>query len=418
MHNTPRPELAIHGGSAVRDEFLVFGSPHIGDEEIAEVVETLRSGWLSTGPRTRRFEEDFRRYIGCKHAIAVNSCTAGLHLVLLAAGVGPGDLVITTPMTFAATANVIVHSGASPVFVDIDRQTLNMASDQLEDAVKALIRHRPASPYHKAGNGHLKAIIPVHMAGRPCDMDAIMEIARRFDLVVVEDAAHAAEARYRDRKIGTIGEATAFSFYVTKNICTGEGGMVTTERGDWAEEIRINSLHGLSKDAWKRYSADGFQPYEAVCPGFKCNMTDLQAALGIHQLARAERNLVVRDRHWRRYNDGFADLSEVITPTEEASIRHARHLYSILLNLERLNCSRNEFTAALRAENIGTGVHFTALHLHRYYRERFGYRPGDFPHAEWVGERTVSLPLSAKLTDRDVEDVIFAVRKVVQAYRR
>jgi len=288
------------------------------------------------------------------------------------------------------------------------------------------------------------------MAGRPCDMDAIMDIARRHDLVVIEDAAHAVEAWYRGRKIGTIGDITAFSFYVTKNICTGEGGMVTTARDDWAEEIRIKSLHGISKDAWKRYSAEGFQPYETLYPGYKYNMMDLQAALGIHQLARVEENLKIRERHWQHYNEAFADLPEILTPPEddeqalqataqgdESQIRisksairnpqseirnpksvHARHLYTILLDLDRLRCTRNEFIAALKAENIGTGIHFTALHLHRYYRETFGYQPGDFPNAEWVGERTVSLPLSAKLTDQDVEDVIAAVRKVVEAYRR
>lgn len=256
------------------------------------------------------------------------------------------------------------------------------------------------------------------MAGRPCHMDAIMDIARRYNLVVIEDAAHAAEAWYRDRKIGTIGDITAFSFYVTKNVCTGEGGMVTTARDDWAEEMRIKSLHGISKDAWKRYSAEGFQPYETLYPGYKYNMMDLQAALGIHQLARVEENLKIRERYWQHYNKAFADIPELILSIELDSIRHARHLYTILLDLDRLRCDRNEFIAALKAENIGTGIHFTALHLHRYYRQTFGYQPGDFPNAEWVGERTVSLPLSAKLTDQDVEDVIVAVRKVVEAYRK
>ena len=429
----PRQQrLAIEGGKPVRDDFLIFGSPLIGEEEIAEVVATLRSGWLGTGPRVRRFEEDFKRYIGCKHAIALSSCTAGLHLALDVAGIGPGDLVITTPITFAATANVIVHHGAIPIFVDIDRATQNIDPNRLEETINALIRcdlrpatcnlqltlppalrHSPSAISHR-----LSAIIPVHMADRPCDMDAIVDIARRYDLVVIEDAAHAVDAWYHDHKIGTIGDLTAFSFYVTKNVCTGEGGMVTTARDDWAEEMRIKSLHGISKDAWKRYSAEGFQPYETLYPGYKYNMMDLQAALGIHQLARVEESLKVRERHWRHYNEAFADLPELITPIEQKGIRHARHLYTVLLDLNRLRCSRNEFIAALKAENIGTGIHFTALHLHRYYRETFGYRPGDFPNAEWVGERTVSLPLSAKLTEDDVEDVIAAVRKVVEAYRR
>jgi len=419
-------KLALHGGPSVREDFLIFGSPLIGEEEIAEVVATLRSGWLGTGPRVQRFEKDFERYIGCKHAIALSSCTAGLHLALDVAGIGSGDLVITTPMTFAATANVVVHRGAIPVFVDIERQTQNIDPAQIAEAVHDLARGGDAAcrwlppsirnPQSEIRNP--KSILPVHMAGRPCHMDAIMDIARRYNLVVIEDAAHAAEAWYRDRKIGTIGDITAFSFYVTKNVCTGEGGMVTTARDDWAEEMRIKSLHGISKDAWKRYSAEGFQPYETLYPGYKYNMMDLQAALGIHQLARVEENLKIRERYWQHYNKAFADIPELILSIELDSIRHARHLYTILLDLDRLRCDRNEFIAALKAENIGTGIHFTALHLHRYYRQTFGYQPGDFPNAEWVGERTVSLPLSAKLTDQDVEDVIVAVRKVVEAYRK
>jgi dTDP-4-amino-4,6-dideoxygalactose transaminase len=402
--------LAIRGGRPVRSEFLVFGSPLIGEAEIAEVVATLRSGWLGTGPRTHRFEDEFARYVGSQYAVALSSCTAGLHLALDVVGVGPGDLVVTSPLTFAATANVIVHCGASPLFADVDRRTMNLDPNRLADAVKAAARRLP-------NGGRLKAIIPVHMAGRPCDMDAILSIARRYDLAVVEDAAHAAEAVYRGRRVGTLGDLAAFSFYVTKNICTGEGGMLTTDRADWADEIRIKSLHGLNKDAWKRYSTSGFQPYEVMYPGYKYNMTDVQAALGIHQLARVEENLAVRDRHWHSYDDGFADLPEVETPLEESEIRHARHLYTILLNLDRLTCDRNSFVAALQAEGIGVGVHFTALHLHQFYRNAFGFRPGDFPNAEWIGERTVSLPISAKLTDEDVTDVITAVKKVARAYR-
>ncbi|TAK34811.1 MAG: DegT/DnrJ/EryC1/StrS aminotransferase family protein [Chloroflexota bacterium] len=397
----------------MRNDFLIFGSPLIGEEEVAEVVATLRSGWLSTGPRTHQLEEDFKRYVRCKHSMAVSSCTAGLHLALDVAGIVPGDLVITTPMTFAATANVIVQRGARPIFLDVDRRTMNLDPNRVLDVARKLTSGRQS-----ASSGRLRAIIPVHMAGRPCDMNAIMEIARSHDLLVIEDAAHAIESWYRDRKIGTIGDITAFSFYVTKNVCTGEGGMVTTERDDWAEEIRVKSLHGISKDAWRRYSSAGFQPYETIYPGYKYNMMDLQAALGIHQLARVEENLGVRERHWQHYDRAFADLPEVMTPLDEANIRHARHLYTILLDLDRLSCSREEVVAALKAENVGTGIHFTALHLHRYYRETFGYRRGDLPNAEWIGDRTISLPLSAKLTDQDVEDVILAVRKVVEEYRR
>lgn len=393
-------KLAIDGGRPVRDQFLVFGSPAIGEEEIEEVVKTIKSGWLGTGPKVQRFEEEFRKYVGAKYAVALNSCTAGLHLALEVLGVGPGDEVITTPMTFAATANVIVHRRARPVFVDVERETMNIDPRLIEAAITP----------------RTKAIIPVHLAGRPCKMDQIMAIARRHGLHVIEDAAHAIEAWYGDQKVGSIGDITAFSFYVTKNVVAGEGGMVTTNKAEWAEEIRIKSLHGISKDAWKRYLSAGFQPYETLYPGYKYNMTDIQASLGIHQLARVEQNLKIREKIWQRYNEAFADIPEIITPLEEEGIRHARHLYTILLRVEELKIDRNQFIEALKAENIGTGIHYVALHLHKYYRETFGYKRGDFPNAEYISDRTVSLPLSAKLTEADVDDVIRAVRKVIAAY--
>lgn len=389
--------------SPEREDFLVFGSPDIKDVEIQEVVDTLHSGWLGTGPRTHRFEEDFKAYVGCKYALASSSCTAGLHLALDVLGIGPGDEVITTPVTFAATANVIVHRGAQPVFVDVQRDTMNIDPAQIEKAITL----------------HTRAIIPVHIAGRPCEMDVIMDIARRHNLYVIEDAAHAVEAQHKGQKVGNISHITAFSFYVTKNVCTGEGGMVTTNHDDWAEEMRVKSLHGISKDAWKRYSTEGFQPYETIYPGYKYNMMDIQAALGIHQLARVEENLRTRERYWQMYDEAFADIPELITPSPDLppGSRHARHLYTVLLDLDRLRISRNQFIQAMKAENIGTGIHFTALHLHKYYRETFGYKPGDFPNAEWIGERTVSLPLSPKLTEDDVTDAIRAARRLMGHYR-
>lgn len=403
LGETARDMPAIEGGVPVRDVFLVFGSPSIGEAEICEVVDTLRSGWLGTGPKTDRFEKAFGQYIGCRNSIAVNSCTAGLHLALDVLGIGPGDEVITTPMTFAATANVIVHRGARPVFADVRRETMNIDPMQIEKAVTA----------------RTKAIIPVHMAGRPCDMDSIMEIARQHDLYVIEDAAHAAETVYRGRKVGNIGHITVFSFYVTKNICTGEGGMITTNNDDWADEIRIRKLHGISRDAWKRYSAEGFQPYETLYPGFKYNMMDIQAALGIHQLSRVEENLRAREQYWQMYDEGLNNIPEIITPSQlPADTRHARHLYTVLLDLERMRVGRQQFIEALKAENIGVGIHFTALHLHKYYRETFAYARGSFPIAEWIGERTVSLPLSPKLTIADVSDVIVAVQRLLRYYRR
>jgi len=392
---------ALLGGEPVRRNLLVFGRPQICEAEIQEVVDTLRSGWIGTGPRTHRFEEAFKTYVGSKYAIALNSCTAGLHLALEVAGVRDGDEVITTAITFPSTANVIIHRRARPVFVDVDKDTMNMDPERIEAAITT----------------RTKAIIPVHLAGRPCRMDEILDVARRYGLFVIEDAAHAVEAWYRGQKIGGIGDITSFSFYVTKNVITGEGGMVTTNNDQWAEEMRIKSLHGISKDAWKRYTAEGFQPYETLCPGYKYNMTDIQAALGIHQLARVEENLKIRETLWRQYDDGCADIAEVVKPPAvESDTRHARHLYTILLGIERLTISRDQFISALKAENIGTGVHFTALHLHPYYKKTFGFRRGDLPNAEYISSRTLSLPLSPGLTQDDVHDVVTAVTKLVRFY--
>lgn len=395
-------KLALLGGESARKKFLVFGAPDIREEEIEEVVKTLKSGWLSTGPKVAKFEEEFKNYIGCKHAIALNSCTAGLHLALEIVGAKEGDEVITTPLTFASTANVIIHQGAIPVFADVERKTGNVDPEEIKKRITK----------------KTKAVIPVHLYGRPCRMDEIMEIAKENNLLVIEDAAHAAEARYRNKKIGNIGDLTAFSFYATKNVVTGEGGMITTNDDQWAKKLRVLRLHGLSKDAWKRYSAEGFTPYDILYPGYKYNMMDIQAALGIHQLKRAEENLKIREKYFRMYNQAFTEIPEIETPIEEKDIRHARHLYTILLKLEKLKCDRNQFAVALRAENIGIGIHFLALHLSSYYKKRFGYKRGDLPHAEYISDRTISLPLSTKLTEEDINDVIDAVRKVIRHYKR
>jgi len=394
---------ALAGGPPVRESFLVFGAPLIGEEEIAEVTDTLRSGWIGFGPKSLKFEEQFGDYVRAKQAVSVGSCTAGLHLALIAGGVGPGDEVITTPLTFAATANVIEHVGARPIFVDVERDTQNIDPTLIEAAITPRTR----------------AIVPVHMAGRACDMDAIGDIAERRGLVVIEDAAHAVEAWWRDRKIGSISPFTVFSFYATKNLTTAEGGMLTTDDPALAERLRLIRLHGISQDAWKRYSASGFVPYETIEPGYKYNLTDLQASLGLHQLARIEENLTVREHHWATYDRAFAELEAVETPAPIQHVgRHARHLYTILLRPDQLGIGREQFLEALRAENIGSGIHFTAVHLHAYYRHKYDHRPGDFPNAEEIGSRTVSLPLSAKLTDADVDDVATAVRKIVTYYAR
>ncbi|MEB3195882.1 MAG: DegT/DnrJ/EryC1/StrS family aminotransferase [Candidatus Sericytochromatia bacterium] len=388
---------------APRGEFLTFGLPLIEEDEVAEVLATLRSGWLGTGPRTRTFEQRFADFIGVPHAVALNSCTAGLHLALDVLGIGPGDEVIVPALTFAATANVVCHVGATPIFADVEFATGNLAPAEVEAAISPRTR----------------AIIPVHFAGRPCDMNALMAIAKRHSLHVVEDAAHATESWYHGQKIGAIGDMAAFSFYSTKNLVTGEGGMVTTHDGAWADALRIRGLHGISRDAWKRYSAAGYQPYEVLYPGFKYNMTDMQAALGLPQLAKLERNWLRRERLWQLYQQALARHDELVLPApDEPGTKHARHLYTILIDLNRLTVDRYGFIDAMRQHNIGTGVHFEPLHLQPYYRERFGYRVGQFPHAEEIGRRTVSLPLSPKMTEDDAWDVVSAVRRVLAQVAR
>jgi dTDP-4-amino-4,6-dideoxygalactose transaminase len=386
----------------MRKDFLVFGNPQIEEDEIKEVVDCLRSGWISTGPRVSHFEELFKHYIGSKHALALNSCTAGLHLSMIVAGLKPGDEVITTPMTFAATANAILHTGATPVFVDIALPSMTIDPAQIEAKL---------SP-------KTKAILPVHLCGRPCNMDRIMATAKKHNLLVIDDAAHAIEAVYQGKKIGTIGDMTVFSFYVTKNLVTGEGGMVTTDNDEYAEKIQTYGLHGMSKGAWRRYSDEGFKHYQIIYPGFKYNMMDIQAALGIHQLKRLEAGLARREEIWQRYDASFRDLPVECPAPPEPGTRHARHLYTILVKLEDLRADRDTIQQALHGENIGTGIHYISLHLHQYYRERYGFKKEDFPSALHVSERTISLPLSTKLTDDDVQDVIDAVRNVLGRYSR
>jgi len=380
-----------------RKDFLVFGSPLIEQPEIDEVVDTLRSGWLGTGPKVAKFEEKFRGYVGSDFALAVNSCTAGLHLSMLAAGVGPGNEVITTPMTFCATVNSIIHTGAKPVLVDCNRETQLIDPQRIEDAITPRTR----------------AIVPVHLCGRPCDMDAIMDIATRHNLIVVEDAAHAIEAVYKGKKIGSIGHMTAFSFYVTKNVVTGEGGMVTTNDPELADKIKVYGLHGMSRDAWKRFSDEGYKHYQVVYPGFKYNMMDLQAAIGLHQLTQVDRNLKTRNAIWRLYSDEFRDSPVGLPAADEPNTVHARHLYTLMVDRKRCGVDRDEFIQRMHAENIGTGVHYIGVHLHPYYRSTFGFERDDFPNATWISERTVSIPLGPKLSQDDVRGVIEVVKSVV-----
>jgi len=396
---------AMAGGESSSPRYLPFVRPSIGEEEECEVLDTLRSGWLTTGPKVERFERSFGQYVGAPCAVAVSSCTAALHLSLVAAGIGPDDEVITSPLTWPATANVVIHQGATPVFVDVDRDTLNIDPDQIEQAVTP----------------KTKAIIPVHIAGLPCEMDAILAVAKKHGLSVIEDAAHALGAEYRGKMIGAISEFSCFSFYPIKNITTIEGGMITVAEEQEAERLRVLSNFGMSKDAWKRYSKErpsGFHPAEVVCPGYKYNMTDVQASLGLHQLEKLPGFLSAREKYAQIYDRAFADVDEIALPGLPSHVKHARHLYIIVLDVDRLTISRNEFVDALKAENIGTGIHFVSLHLHEYYRERFGYGPDDFPNANYLSERILSLPLYPRMSEKNVHDVIVAVKKIINYTRK
>jgi len=384
-----------------RSEPLPFHRPIIGPEEEREVLATLRSGWLTAGPRTRLFEKQFADFIGVKHAIGLNSCTAGLHLALQALKVGPGDEVITSPITFAATANMIVHVGARPVFADVEPETLNIDAEQIERAVTV----------------RTKAILPVHFAGQPCDMDAIGDLAARRHLAVLADCAHAVEAEWAGRRIGSYADCAAYSFYATKNITTGEGGMVTTDDDALAERMRLLSLHGISRDAWQRHGDDGYQHWDTLAPGFKYNMFDLQAALGMHQLPRADAWCRRRRSLANRYDRAFRAIPEVEPLGMRRPVGHARHLYVIVVKVEHLRADRDTVLRALEQAGIGVGVHFRPIHLHPYYRRRFGFRPGSCPAAEYAGDRIISLPLYPRMTDQDADDVIAAVADVISRFR-
>lgn len=374
-------------------EFLPFALPDIGEAEIAEVVETLRSGWITTGARTRQFEAEFAAYTGAKHTLAVNSCTAALHLALEAVGVKRDDEVLVPTVTFAATAEVVRYLDAKPVLVDC------RADDLTLDVERAAAAVTPRT----------KAIIPVHYSGTPCDMDAIMALAKRHGLAVIEDAAHALPTEYKGRKVGTIGDITCFSFYATKTVTTGEGGMVTTANDAWADRMRVMCLHGISKDAWKRYTASGSWYYEIQAPGYKYNLTDIASAIGIHQLRRCE-------EMWRRrrelamyYREAFGQFEELELPAERPGTRHAWHLFPIRLRLEKLTLNRAAFMDGLREAGIGASVHFIPLHLHPYYRDTYGCKPQDCPVAAREYERLVSLPLYSKMTDAEARRVVAAV---------
>ena len=383
---------------ASSDEVVPFAPPSIGGGEIAAVMEALESGWLSTGPRVAQFERAFAEYTGAEHAIALNSCTAALHLSLLAAGVGAGDEVITTPLTFCATANVVIHAGATPVFADVDPRTFNLDPLLAADAATARTR----------------AVLPVHFAGRPADMPRFRGLTARLGLALIEDAAHCVEGSAHGRKVGTIGDFTCFSFYATKNLTTGEGGMVTTSNAEAAAFIRTASLHGMSRSAWARYAPRGSSQYDVLMPGYKYNMMDLQAAIGLQQLGRIGELYARRSAIWSLYDRSLASLPLLRPAAVGADDVHARHLYTVLVDEASAGMSRDELQARLRDRGVSTSIHFRALHLHPYYQQRFGLQRGMFPAAEAISDTTLSLPLSGGMSDISAERVIEALHDVLR----
>ncbi|MBI3125990.1 MAG: DegT/DnrJ/EryC1/StrS aminotransferase family protein [Candidatus Tectomicrobia bacterium] len=382
---------------AVRETFLPFARPSMSLAEERVVVESLRSGWLSTGPKVGEFEARFAESVGAKHAVGLNSCTAGLHLSLLLHGIGPGDEVITSPITFASTVNVIVHTGARPAFAEVSERTFNLDPADVETRIT------PAT----------RAVIVVHFAGMPCLMEEFEDLCRLHRLVLIEDAAHAAGSVYASRPIGARGNLTSFSFYATKNMTTGEGGMLVLEDDEMATRARVLRLHGLSADAWKRYGESGYHHWDIIEPGFKYNMMDLQAALGLQQLARLAEFNARRAEITARYDAAFAGLPGLRPLSHEvpAGWSHPHHLYVLLVDPEKLGFTRDEMMERVQNAKVGVGVHFRAVHLHPYYRRAYGFRPRDFPIAERVGDNVFSIPLFPAMTDQDVEDVIAAVRQ-------
>ena len=387
----------------MRSSFLPFARPSLGEEEIAEVADTLRSGWITTGPKVERFTAAFSEYVGARFAVPVSSATAGLHVALLALGVGPGDEVVTSPMTFVATLNTIVHCGATPVLADIDAATLNIRVEEIEKKVTP----------------RTKAILPVHYVGQPADLDPILEIAAQARAAVLEDAAHAVGSEYKGRRIGSFPTTSVFSFHPNKNMTTGEGGMVVMEDEDVFEKASLFKFHGMDRESWKRFAKSGSPRYDVALPGFKYNMMDIQAALGLHQLPRLEGFLSERARLAARYDGLLANLPGLILPQRVSyPVRHAWHLYTPLVDIDRLTIDRDRFMDELKKRNIGTGLHYTAAHEFSYYARRFGWKPEDFPEAHFVSERIVSLPLFPGLTDGDQDDAVEAIRGVLAEFAR
>lgn len=387
----------------MRQTFLPFSTPTLDNEEINEVIDSLRSGWITTGPKVTRFQEDFRTYVGSGHAIPLSSATAGLHLTMLALGIKEGDEIITTPMTFASTLSIPVLCGAKPVLVDVEPGTLNMDVSRVREKITPRTR----------------AVIPVHFAGQPCDLDHLFQLAKEFNLSVIEDAAHAVGAEYKGGRIGSFNSVSIFSFHPNKNMTTGEGGMVCTPEETLAEEISLLRFHGMSREAWKRFAASGSPNYDIVIPGFKYNMMDIQAAIGIHQLPKLDGFIERRRELAEKYNCRFADVPELALPEYAPySMRHAWHLYTPQVKIEELAINRDEFMDELKKLNIGSGLHYKAIHHHPWFRKNLPQESGSLPNADYASDRILSLPLFPNMSDSDLDDVVAAVKEVILRNRR
>jgi len=402
--SSPRVDLpAMAGGDPVREDFLSFSQPKLSENEIQAVADTVRSGWLTTASKTHDFEDNFKSYVGAGHAVGLNSCTAGLFLALKVLGIKSGDEIITTPLTFAASVNVIEHIGARPVFVDVDPLTLNINPD--------LVR--------KAITGKTRAIIPVHLYGRPCDMVSIRQIADQEGLHIVQDCAHAIESELDGVRLASFGDIACYSFYATKNVTTGEGGMAVTDNEKWADRMRSLALHGLNRDAYKRYEEGGSPVYDLTEPGYKFNMPDITAALGLEGLSRVDQRLKRREEIWKKYTSGLASLPGLTLPAGiPTGVRHARHLYACMIDENKAGLDRDKMIEALARENIGAGIHFIPVHTYSYYRDKYNYKTANLPVASKAGTTLFSLPMTPFLTDDEVGDVISAVKKIILYYSR
>ncbi len=379
-------------------KYITFGAPLIGNKEINSVTKCLKSGWIGTGPKAQEFEKKFSKYQKSKNSIAVNSCSAALHLSLKSLNLKKGDEVITSALTFCSTVNSIILSGAKPVLADVNFETQNIDPKEI---VKKI-------------NKNTKAVIIVHFAGRPCNMYEIIKIVKKYKLILIEDCAHAIESEYNGKHCGTFGAYGCFSFYATKNLVTGEGGMITTNLDKNVKKLKQLALHGMSKDAWRRFSDKGYKHYDVIDLGFKYNMTDIQASIGVEQLKRIDAFWKRREKIWNIYNDFFKDLNVVVPSKVEKNTKHAYHLYTILINKKNNGMHRDVFLKKMHNAGIGTGVHYRSIPSHSFYKKKFGWNNKNFKNACQIGEQTVSIPLSAKLTNSDIHRITYEAKKILK----